>query len=102
MDDSQSAHYNRLVNTSETAKDWNSAENLATAYTVYNYALALSYNEECVPGQGSAIFLHCFTANPDNGSAGCIRLPEERAKELVMSATEQTRIIIARDLEHLR
>lgn len=51
------------------AKDWNSAENLATAYTVYNYALALSYNEECVPGQGSAIFLHCFTANPDNGSA---------------------------------
>ena len=102
VDDSQSAHYNRLVNTSETVKDWNSAENLATAYTVYNYALALSYNEECVPGQGSAIFLHCFTANPDNGSAGCIRLPEERAKELVMSATEQTRIIIARDLEHLR
>ena len=68
----------------------------------HNYALALNYNEECVPGQGSAIFLHCFTANPDNGSAGCIRLPEERAKELVMSATEQTRIIIARDLEHLR
>ena len=102
VDDSQSAHYNRLVNTSETVKDWNSAENLATSYTVYNYALALNYNEECVPGQGSAIFLHCFTANPDNGSAGCIRLPEERAKELVMSATEQTRIIIARDLEHLR
>ncbi len=102
VDDSQSAHYNRLVNTSETARDWNSAENLATAYTVYNYALALSYNEECVPGQGSAIFLHCFTANPDNGSAGCIRLPEERARELVVSATEQTRIVIARDLEHLR
>lgn len=62
MDDSQSAHYNRLVNTSETAKDWNSAENLATAYTVYNYALALSYNEECVPGQGSAIF--CIALPP--------------------------------------
>ena len=54
VDDSQSAHYNRLVNTSETAKDWNSAENLATSYTVYNYALALNYNEECVPPSGGA------------------------------------------------
>lgn len=102
VDDPQSAHYNRLVNTAGTAKDWNSAENLAAAYPVYNYALALSYNEECVPGMGSAIFLHCFTANPDNGSAGCIRLPEERAKELVMSVTDQSRIVIAQDLSQLQ
>ena len=95
-------HYNRLVNTGETAKDWNSAENLAAAYPVYNYALSLSYNEECVPGMGSAIFLHCFTANPDNGSAGCIRLPQERAKELVMSVTDRSRIVIAQDLSQLQ
>lgn len=102
VDDPQSAHYNRLVNTGETAKDWNSAENLAAAYPVYNYALSLSYNEECVPGMGSAIFLHCFTANPDNGSAGCIRLPQERAKELVMSVTDRSRIVIAQDLSQLQ
>lgn len=102
VDDSASVHYNRLVNTRTTARDWSSAENLAAAYPVYNYALALNYNEDCIPGMGSAIFLHCFTANPDNGSAGCIRLPEERAKELVMTATEQTRIVIAQNLEHLR
>ena len=66
------------------------------------YALALDYNQDCVPGKGSAIFLHCFTASADNGSAGCIRLPEARAKELVQSATGQTRIVIAENMESLR
>ena len=102
VDDPASAHYNRLVNTRDTAKDWKSAENLPASYPVYNYALALNYNEECVPGKGSAIFLHCFTANPDNGSAGCIRLPEERAKELVQSVTENTRIVIVPELGQLK
>ncbi len=102
VDDPASTHYNKLVNTRDTARDWKSAENLPASYPVYNYALALNYNEECVPGKGSAIFLHCFTANPDNGSAGCIRLPEERAKELVQSVTEDTRIVIVPGLEELK
>lgn len=102
VDDSASTHYNKLVNTAQTARDWNSAENMAAASPYYNYALALDYNEACVPGKGSAIFLHCFTAAKDRGSAGCIRLPEERAKELVQSATEKTKIVIAPDLSRLK
>ena len=102
VDDPASVHYNKLVNTKDTTKDWKSAENLPASYPVYNYALALSYNEECVPGKGSAIFLHCFTANPDSGSAGCIRLPEERAMELVRSVTDQTRIVIVPELGQLK
>lgn len=102
VDDSASPYYNKLVNTSQVAKDWNSAENMASASPYYNYALALNYNEACEPGKGSAIFLHCFTASRDNGSAGCIRLPQERAKELVQSATERTKIVIAPDLERLK
>lgn len=102
VDDSASAYYNKLVNTSTTPRTWNSAENLAAASPYYDYALALDYNQDCVPGKGSAIFLHCFTASADNGSAGCIRLPEARAKELVQSATGQTRIVIAGNLESLR
>lgn len=101
VDDPASAHYNQLVNTGVTARDWKSAENLPASRPVYNYALALSYNEECVPGKGSAIFLHCFTANPDNGSAGCIRLPEERVRELVRSVTKNTRIVIVPDAKQL-
>ena len=102
VDDSASPYYNKLVNTSQVAKNWNSAENMASASPYYNYALALNYNEACEPGKGSAIFLHCFTASRDNGSAGCIRLPQERAKELVQSATERTKIVIAPDLERLK
>ncbi|MFQ9701675.1 MAG: L,D-transpeptidase [Enterocloster clostridioformis] len=54
------------------------------------------------PEEGSAIFLHRFTASRDNGSAGCIRPPQEVAKELVQSATERTKIVIAPDLERLK
>lgn len=102
VDDPESAYYNQLVNTSQTAADWDSAENLPACEPYYNYALALNYNPDCIPGKGSAIFLHCYTASPDNGSAGCIRLPEERMKELLRTVTEKSRIVIAADLESLR
>ena len=102
VDDPASAHYNQLVNTSKTGVDWNSAENLLACSPYYNYALALNYNPDCIPGKGSAIFLHCYTASPDNGSAGCIRLPEERMKELVRTVTDKSRIVIAPDLESLK
>lgn len=102
VDDSASPYYNSLVNTSVTPKTWGSAENLAKASPYYNYALALDYNPDRVPGKGSAIFLHCFTASPDKGSAGCIRLPESRARELVQTATGKTRIVIAPDMNQLK
>lgn len=102
VDDSASPYYNSLVNTSVTPKTWGSAENLAKASPYYNYALALDYNPDRVPGKGSAIFLHCFTASPDKGSAGCIRLPESRARELVQTATGKTRIVIAPDINQLK
>lgn len=75
---------------------------MASASPYYDYGLALDYNKECVPGKGSAIFLHCFTASPDSGSAGCIRLPESRMRELVQSATERTKVVIAADLSQLK
>lgn len=101
VDDGDSAYYNQLVNTSVTPKSWKSAENMASASPYYNYALALDYNKDRIPGKGSAIFLHCFTAKADNGSAGCIRLPEDRVKELVQTVTDKTRIVITPDLDQL-
>lgn len=102
VDDPESPYYNQLVNTSRIAVDWNSAEDMAAAYPTYNYGLALSYNQDCIPGLGSAIFLHCYTARPDNGSAGCIRLPQERVKELLQSVTSNSRIVIAASLDTLK
>lgn len=99
IDDSDSAYYNKLVNAAETPRDWNSGEHMSRQGISYNYGLALNYNEDCVPGKGSAIFLHCYTETNDSGSAGCIRVPEENMKQLIQSVDANTRIIIRRSAE---
>ena len=41
----------------------------------YQYCLNISYNDACVPGDGSAIFLHCLgRVKPYTG--GCVAIPE--------------------------
>ena len=73
VDDPASKYYNQFVNLSNVEKDWNSAESLAGSGRSYNYALAINYNEACIPGKGSAIFLHCLPT----GGAGCIAVSED-------------------------
>lgn len=94
IDDPGSAFYNQLVNAAQTPRDWKSGEQMNSQGASYSYGLALNYNEDCVPGKGSAIFLHCYTERNDSGSAGCIRIPEERMKQLIQAADENTRIVI--------
>lgn len=94
IDDPDSVYYNKLVNANETARDWNSGEEMSRQGISYNYGLALNYNEDCVPGKGSAIFLHCYTETNTSGSAGCIRIPEENMKQLIQTVDANTRIII--------
>ena len=94
IDDPDSAFYNKLVNAAETARDWNSGEHMISQGVSYHYGLALNYNEDCVPGKGSAIFLHCYTESNDSGSAGCIRIPEDNMKQLIQSVDANTRIVI--------
>lgn len=93
VDDSGSPYYNQMVDSRETGIQWKSAEHMAGVSPFYNYGLALNYNEECVPGKGSAIFLHC-TEEGDTGTSGCIEIPEEYMKKLVMEVDENTRITI--------
>lgn len=93
VDDPESRYYNRLVDASQVEKDWDSAEHLVDVSPYYNYALSLTYNEEAVPGKGSAIFLHC-TAEGYPGSSGCICIPEPEMKLLLQQADERTKIVI--------
>ena len=101
VDDSNSAYYNKWVNISNVNKDWNSAENLKSASPFYNYALALNYNTEAVPGKGSAIFIHCTKTDNDTSSAGCIRIPEEYMKKLVQTVDSNTKIVIIENVDKL-
>ena len=75
VDDVSSAYYNRFVSTDDPsiAKDWNSAEHLIDYPGPYNYAIAIDYNLARVPGNGSAIFLHCSNGN---ATAGCVSVLE--------------------------
>lgn len=79
VDDPSSALYNRFVDTTQVVKDWSSAEKLCLSASSYNYALALDYNSACVPGKGSAIFMHCL---PTKGF-GCIAIPQEMMKQML-------------------
>ena len=101
VDDSNSFYYNKWVNVSNVKKDWNSAEDMMAASPYYNYALALNYNVEAVPGKGSAIFIHCTKSDADTSSAGCIRIPEEYMKRLVQTVDANTKIVIIENVDKL-
>jgi len=90
VDDSDSAYYNQFVTTNEVTKDWDSAEHIAGVKSSYNYVLALDYNVECMPGKGSAIFMHCA---PTSG-AGCIAVSEEMMVEIMKNVKDGCVVII--------
>lgn len=94
VDDSESRYYNRLVNERDVQRDWNSSEVLITQAPQYNYGLVLNYNEDCAPGKGSAIFLHCPKASNNTGTSGCISVPEDYMKQIICSVDADTRIIV--------
>ncbi|MCR5640320.1 MAG: S-layer protein, partial [Lachnospiraceae bacterium] len=71
--------------------EWNSAEHIASAGDSYNYVLALDYNSACVPGAGSAMFLHCYAGIP---SQGCITIPQEYMVQLLQNISSDCAIII--------
>lgn len=102
VDDSESKYYNQLVNTSNIAKDWNSAEDLISASPYYNYAVALNYNTEAVPYKGSAIFIHATKTAYDTYSSGCVRIPEEYMKKILSSIDENTKIVIIENESKLK
>ncbi len=89
------------MNTDLVKKDWNSAEHLIQVAPYYNYVLSLDYNEDAVPGKGSAIFLHC-TAEGYTGSSGCICIEEEYMKTVIRQADETMKIVIVPDKEALK
>lgn len=90
VDDVTSAYYNQLVDLSEVEKDWTSAEHLIDYATQYKYSVAINYNQSCVAGQGSAIFLHC------NGSSGytfgCVSVSESNMISILQLVQSDTLI----------
>lgn len=66
----QSEYYNRLIDTEVTGYEPAEADlTVFCAQGYCDYAIAIDYNADCVPGKGSGVFLHCAgSAAPTNGS----------------------------------
>ena len=82
-----------MVSTQDVEKDWTSSERIAKSAPAYNYILALNYNEDCTPGLGSAIFLHCFSGKYEY-TTGCISISEENMIQVMQLLQSDCVIII--------
>ena len=92
--DSNSDRYNTMVSTRDYT-DFNTgeSEHLIEMTNAYKYALNTTYNEECEPGKGSAIFLHCYREERTY-TGGCISIPLEKMEYVMRHVQAGTKIII--------
>lgn len=92
--------YNQMVDIRELPdlrKD--DSEHIVDYNPAYTYCLNISYNENCTPGLGSAIFLHCFRVDrPYTG--GCIALPADKMR-LVMQQVRPDCVVVIDSLHAL-
>ena len=93
VDDSTSSYYNKLVSAKEKEPDWASAEHIVEYDESYQYVLATSYNMECIPGKGSAVFLHC-TSKEAEATAGCIAVPMVYMQKIMQWVEPQCVLIV--------
>ena len=91
VDDINSRYYNQLVDVQKVSKDWKSAEHLSDYPRQYEYAIEIKTNQENVPGNGSAIFLHCSVKK---STAGCVAIEREKMLEILKNLKENTLINI--------
>lgn len=92
VDDPLSPSYNTWVNTDRSERNFGSAEHLSDIRPEYDYAALIDYNHECVPGNGSAVFLHCTGKNPY--TAGCVAIDHADMSALLTEMIPPVKIII--------
>ena len=76
VDDPKSRYYNRIVNRAEVAPDWDSDEDMIRHGRLYEWGAFIGHNPDRVPGAGSCIFFHLWSA-PGEGTAGCTAMSAE-------------------------
>lgn len=89
----KSEYYNTLVDTKETKyKPTKADEHLRAVKTAYDYCIVIDYNAECVPGKGSAIFLHC--SGKKKSTSGCIAIKKDLMIQLLQTLEPGAMIMI--------
>ena len=86
--------YNSMVSQKDYPNlDKDNSEHIIEYDPHYRYCLNISYNEENVPGKGSAIFLHCFgPCKPYTG--GCVSIPKECMLKVMKNVNKDCVVVI--------
>jgi hypothetical protein len=89
VDDPGSKHYNRIVDRSVVAPDWNSSEHMRNAGESYRWGVVINHNGTVAgdtnppkPGGGSCVFLHIWYGH-DQGTAGCTAMSQADLETLL-------------------
>ena len=90
VDDVNSKYYNRIVDRSAVAADWNSSEHMRDTGESYRWGIVVDFNGTAAtrnqnppqPGGGSCVFLHIWhDQNP--GTAGCTAMTQTDLETLL-------------------
>ena len=90
--DCEGEYYNQIVDTA-LIKVEVTGENMHAIVPEYNFGLTTTYNQACVPGFGSCLFIHCKGSKPYTG--GCVALDEDFMKH-VLQVSDTTLTIYIR------
>jgi L,D-peptidoglycan transpeptidase YkuD (ErfK/YbiS/YcfS/YnhG family) len=89
VDDASSKNYNRIVDRSTVAPDWNSSEHMRDVGESYRWGIVIDHNATVPgrtaprPGGGSCVFLHIWHS-PDRGTAGCTAMTRDSLESLLL------------------
>lgn len=82
VDDSQSSHYNTLVDSAAVSKDWNSSEQMHRKDEVYRQGIVVEHNTPAAAKGGSCIFMHIWRSNT-TPTDGCTAMEPQNIKQLL-------------------
>jgi len=84
IEDTASAHYNRIINGKQTISDWSSTDHMLRKDDLYEWGVFVGHNYGSFTqaGDGSCIFMHAWR-KAGSGTAGCTAMDKERMKEVV-------------------
>ena len=93
-------HYNEMVSIADIPDlDTDASEHIIDYTREYQYCLNLDFNKDCVPGAGSAVFVHCLGARkPYTG--GCIAMPQDQMLVLMQNVLPEC-VVVIDSLENL-
>ena len=86
-------HYNEMVSINDYPDlDKKNSEHLIDYTKAYQYCLNISFNDECTPGRGSAIFLHCTGNN--KYTAGCVAVSKDTMVKIIKCVDPECLVVI--------